>query len=317
MGYEWEDLDDAQFERVVVELARELFGLGVQSFATGKDGGRDARYEGTAQAFPSSSAAWTGVTVFQAKHTNGTNTHFSDPTFSGDKKDSVLSEELPRIKKLHDAGSVDNYFLVANRRLGAITHEALKQRISEGSGLTAAKIFLAGTEYLDEMLHRFPEILSRARVDPLAGPLLVSSADLAEVILALAREFDLTASPADAPVVDRVSFDDKNRINGMTETFANALLRRYLAFTRQIEDFLANPGNSELREMYQSAVDDFQLKLIAHHQEGQPFDNVFNYLFDLLVHRDGVLARNRRLTRAMLFYMYWHCDIGRTSDADS
>lgn len=39
MGYPWEDLDDAQFERVVVEIARELFGIGVQSFAAGRDGG--------------------------------------------------------------------------------------------------------------------------------------------------------------------------------------------------------------------------------------------------------------------------------------
>lgn len=317
MGYAWEDLDDAQFERVVVELVRIQFGVGIQSFASGKDGGRDARFEGTAQQFPSTTGPWTGVTVFQAKHTSAINTHYSDSEFSGDSDSSVLSKELPRIRALVVSGSLDNYFLVSNRRLGAITHENLKKKITAETGLEGSQIFVAGIEYLNEMLHHYPNILESARIDPLDGPLLVSSQELAEVIIAMAQEFNVTARSEESQVVDRISYKDKNRINLMSPEFADALLKNYLQETKRIEDFLANPANVEYRELYESTVEEFQLKIIATQTSERPFDKVFNYLTDLLFSRDGVLSKNRSLTRATLFYMYWHCDIGRSNDVDA
>ena len=83
MGYSFEDLDDSQFERLVVQCARKLFGAGVVSFCAGVDGGRDARFTGTADRYPSAAGPWTGKTIIQAKHTNATNVHFGDPGFSG------------------------------------------------------------------------------------------------------------------------------------------------------------------------------------------------------------------------------------------
>ncbi|WP_230956777.1 ABC-three component system protein [Xylella fastidiosa] len=39
-------------------------------------------------------------------------------------------------------------------------------------------------------------------------------------------------------------------------------------------------------------------------------------LMDMLFNRDSVLAQSgyRSLTRALLFYMYWNCDIGKKVD---
>lgn len=317
MGYAFEDLDDAQFERIVVQLARKQFGLAAQGFATGPDGGRDARFIGVAAQFPSSNSPWDGTTVFQAKHTNATNVHFSDAAFSGDNDSSVLSEEILRIAKLVEAGELDNYYLVANRRLGAIAHSAIVARISAECGIPIARIFLAGQEYLDEMLHQFPDLLSLARVDPIDGPLLVSSYDLAEVILALSTGLDAKASTPAITPIERTSYEDKNHLNGMTETFAKELQRRYLPLTRQVDEFLADPANGLVTDLYDGAVEELQLKIIAKRDEFPDFDNLFNHLFDTLVDRDGVLSKSRRLTRAMLFYMYWHCDIGKSLNADA
>ena len=119
MGYPFEDLDDSQFERLVVQCARKLFGMGVISFAAGVDGGRDARFTGIAERYPSSTGPWSGKTIIQAKHTNYTNAHVSDANFSGDSDSSVLSIEVLRIKKLAESGDLDNYILFTNRRLGA------------------------------------------------------------------------------------------------------------------------------------------------------------------------------------------------------
>ena len=69
--------------------------------------------------------------------------------------------------------------------------------------------------------------------------------------------------------------------------------------------------------MYESVVDEFQLKIIAKRKDYQTFDEVMEYLVDLLFNRDPVLRQHahKRLTRAVLFYMYWNCDIGEVGDA--
>ncbi|MEU1747099.1 ABC-three component system protein [Micromonospora arida] len=317
MGYPYEDLDDSQFERLVVQCMRVLFGDGVQSFAAGRDGGRDARFDGTAAKFPSTAAPWTRITIGQAKHTNAINAHFSDLDFSGDAESSVLSEEIPRIRKLVDNDEIHNYILFSNRRLGGVTHPHIIARLAKETSLHKSQIFLAGVEYMDDMLHAYPDIIRRARIDPVDGPLLVSSYELAEVILGIAKGINASPPLEDAPVVDRVTYDEKNRINGMTPEFAQHLKKLYLSETHGISRFLANPANIDTLRLYEGAVEEFQLKIVASRKDYQSFDKVFHYLVDFLFKRDGVLSRYKRLTRAMIFYMYWHCDIGETPDAQA
>lgn len=167
------------------------------------------------------------------------------------------------------------------------------------------------------MLHQFPDVIGLARIDPLEGPLLVSSYDLAEVILALAEELNALSPPSPASDIERTTYKEKNRLNNMSEEFARTLQRNYLALTRQIDDFLADPANELALNRYQGAVEELQLKIIAVRTENTNFDAVFNHLIDTMIARDGVLSGNRRLTRAMLFYMYWHCDIGKGIDANA
>lgn len=317
MAFQYEDLDDSQFERLIVECARKLFGTGVQEFAAGPDGGRDARFEGTAEMFPSSNAPWEGITVFQAKHTIAINAHYADKDFSGDSASAVLTQEIPRIKKLVDEKEVDNYFLASNRRLGGVSAPRIKKRIAEETGLPSPRIYLVGIEYLDNMLHRHRDLLNLARIDPIDGPLVVSSFDLAEVMLAIAEQLQAPLPEFDAAVVDRVSYDEKNDLNGMTPKFSQHLMRKYLVYADEIEDFLARPENALSLEYYRASVDEFQEKIIANRKDYQSFDKVFNHLADLLRSRNGILASNAKLLKAVLFYMYWNCDIGEVVDADA
>jgi hypothetical protein len=96
----------------------------------------------------------------------------------------------------------------------------------------------------------------------------------------------------------------------MSATYAKELRTRYLKETPQISDFLAAPENFELQRKYETVVEEFQLQIVAKRKDYQTFDEVMNYLTQLLFERDVVLRGNKRLTRAMLFYMYWMCDIG-------
>lgn len=82
-----------------------------------------------------------------------------------------------------------------------------------------------------------------------------------------------------------------------------------------MKDFLEDPQNEEIQELYQESVEDFQLRFVIPKQQNlEVFDTIFNELVELLICRDFILSRNRRLTRIMVFYMYWNCDIGISKD---
>ena len=48
MKFDYEELSDAQFEKLVVFLCQRLRGSSVQGVANGPDGGRDAMFAGSA-----------------------------------------------------------------------------------------------------------------------------------------------------------------------------------------------------------------------------------------------------------------------------
>lgn len=318
MKFAYEDLSDDQFEVLIVLLCQRLLGIAVQGFAKGPDGGRDAKFVGTAELHPSKAAPWVGTVIVQAKHTNGYNRSFSELDFySTSSSNTVVGKEVPRIKKLRDAKQLDHYMLFANRRLTGNSETEIRDHIATKCGIPASSIYLCGLEQLELWLKRFPEVAQEANLDAVDSPLIVSPDDLAEVVQALARQKDgLTALLDDPPTV-RVTYEEKNALNNMTVAYAKEQRRKFLKETAQIRTFLAAPENIELLRMYESVVDEFQLKILAKRKDYQTFDEVMEYLVDLLFNRDPVLRQHahKRLTRAILFYMYWNCDIGEVDDA--
>lgn len=318
MKFAYEDLSDDQFEKLIVFLCQRLLGISVQGFAKGPDGGRDAKFVGTAERHPSTAAPWVGTTIVQAKHTNGYNRNFSESDFfSTSAANTVLGKEIPRIKKLRDAKQLDYYMLFANRRLAGNAESEIREYLAKQCGIPAASIYLCGLEQLDVLLKTFPDVAVKADLDPIDSPLIVSPDDLADVVQALARQKDGISAVLDDPPTARVTYEQKNLLNNMSAEYAKAQRRKYLKETAQIRAFLAAPENLDLLHMYESVVDEFQLKIVAKRKDYQTFDDVMEYLVDLLFGRDPVLRQHahRRLTRAMLFYMYWNCDIGEVSDA--
>lgn len=318
MKFVYEDLGDDQFERLVVLLCQRLLGVSVQGFAKGPDGGRDAKFVGTAELHPSKAAPWSGTIIIQAKHTNGYNRNFSESDFfSASAVNTVLGKEIPRIRKLRNAKQLDHYMMFANRRLAGNAETEICDYIASQCGIPASSIYLCGLEQLEVWLKRFPEVAKEADLDPVDSPLTVSPDDLAEVVLALARQKDEVLELLDDPPTTRVTYEQKNALNNMSAEYAKEQLRKYLKETAQIRRFLAAPENLELLRMYESVVDEFQLKIIAKRKDYQTFDKVMEYLVDLLFSRDPVLRKytHKRLMRAVLFYMYWNCDIGERGDA--
>lgn len=292
----------------------------LQGFAKGPDGGRDAKFVGTAELHPSKAAPWVGTTIVQAKHTNGYNRNFYESDFfSASAVNTVLGKEIPRIKKLREAKQLDHYMLFANRRLTGNAETEIRDHIASQCGIPVSSIYLCGLEQLEIWLKRFPEVAKEADLDPVDSPLTVSPDDLAEVVQALARQKDSMVALLDDPPTARVTYEQKNALNDMSAEYAKAQRRKYLKETAQIRAFLAAPENLDLMRMYESVVDEFQLKIIAKRKDYQTFNEVMEYLVDLLFNRDPVLRQHahKRLTRAVLFYMYWNCDIGEVDDASA
>lgn len=318
MKFPYEDLSDGQFESFIVLLCQRLLGISVQGFARGPDGGRDAKFVGTAELHPSKAEPWAGTTIIQAKHTYGYNRIFSESDFfSTTSANTVLGNEIRRMKKLRAAKQLDHYMLFANRRLAGNAETEIREYIASQCEIPASSVYLCGLEQLEIWLKRFPEVAKEANLDPVDSPLIVSPDDLAEVVQALARQRDSVSALLDDPPTERISYEQKNVLNNMSAEYAKAQRRKYLKETAQIRSFLAAPENLELLRMYESIVDEFQLKIIAKRKDYQTFDNILEYVVDLLFNRDPVLRQHahRRLTRAMLFYMYWNCDIGEVGDA--
>ena len=90
MKWAYENLSDKQFEKLVLFICQRLLGVGVQGFADGRDGGRDAKFVGTAELHPSRNSPWTGTTIVQAKHTNGYNRQFGETDFFNSKSNNTI-----------------------------------------------------------------------------------------------------------------------------------------------------------------------------------------------------------------------------------
>ncbi len=320
MKFAYEDLSEDQFEKLIVLLCQRLLGMSVKGFAKGPDGGRDAKFVGTAELHPSTASPWSGTVIVQAKHTNGYNRHFGEADFYSSKsEDTVIGKELPRIVKLCAANQLDHYMLFANRRLAGNADQNITQQIAQKCGLSQGSVYLCGLEQLELFMKQFPKVPGLAELDPVDSPLIVSPDELAIVVQAIAsHEADLSAV-LDAPPVERTSYEVKNAVNNMTVEYAAALRKRYLKDTAQIRTFLAAPENLEILKSYEATAEEFQMKIISKRKNFQNFDAVMEYLLDLLFQRDPILRQkhHKRLTRAVLFYMYWNCDIGEVTDVEA
>lgn len=312
--YRYEELSPSQFENLVVDICRCLIGKGTRGFSEGPDGGRDARFDGVTDDYPSKREPWAGTTIIQAKHTSRMNASYSDIDFKG--SGSVLDKEIPRIKKLIELKKLDHYLLFANRKLGANTDDEIVSRIASECGLALCDVHIAGVEEIDDLLARYPEISKRHYLDLLSAPLRITRDNLAEVIEAMHEAVNTAdANPIDEPV-KRTSLKRKNELNGVSEDEIAPIRKLYLKDTRVIEDFLSNPMNHELLRKYNEAIEELNVRLPNLIELHGGFMGAWHAVYDIMVDHEEVLRRNNRLVRAVQFYMYWNCDFGRSDDGD-
>jgi hypothetical protein len=81
-SFPYENLNDEEFETLVISICQEVLGIGCKTFSPGRDGAKDSWFTGTATLYPSTASPWSGKFNIQAKHTSIYNASCSDNEFS-------------------------------------------------------------------------------------------------------------------------------------------------------------------------------------------------------------------------------------------
>lgn len=313
MNYNYSELSPTQFEHLVIHLCYELFGMGAETFSDGPDGGRDSRFQGLAQIYPSATRPWDGLTIIQAKHTTSYNCKFNDPDFfNPSSENATITLEAQKIKKLIRDDGISNYVIFSNRKLPANANEKIKSYISEQSGLGMENIGLMGVETMGNYFKRFPYIAKNIDLNPYDLPLNIQPDDLADIIVSIKDALPDIKKKNLEPNLERTDFVSKNRINNLSNSYASTILKKLGDFY-EIEDFLSMPENEEYQQKYIETAEELHAKICVYKNNEHVFDQVIENTIELILNRDNDCKRNKALTRTMIYYMYYKCDIGENN----
>jgi len=302
-------LHDNEFEQLVTLICRQILGAGVTSFAQGPDGGKDAKFTGTATAFPSITAPAYGWFIIQAKHTSNPIASCSDYEF----ETTLIGKEIPKIKRQFDEGRLTHYILFTNRKKSGGQEDAIPDQIKADTGVS--HVWLRGLEDIERELLHYPEIVKLSGLDKLRSPIQFMPDDIRDVILAfhthrlaIATAFDSQHDFRDYPGMPR-----KNLINGLSETyFKEYILADSEPRFPEIRRFLENPRNCDLAAKYHATANELKGQIITHRQQFVTFDEALEHVYQLMHERSPQLqsAAPRLLTKVFIHYMYVDCDIG-------
>ena len=306
MNYPLYDLSWQEFEDVTISICEEILGVGTIKFTDGKDGGRDAKFTGIANHFPSNASPWNGKFIIQAKHTTNMIASCSDSEFN-----TLLKKEVKSIKALKDDNKIENYIMFTNRKLTGLQDPKIEDFIEEELDINNQ---ILGVERIQKWLQDYPQIAKKHKLDNLLLPLQFYEEDLKDIIVSFS---DIDFSNDDLQEIqrknDKIKIEYKNDLNKLSKEYFNNSLKRSMKDFTEIEHFFKSPKNKKLAKMYDNTIDDIQSKILVKRSDFHTFEEIIEYLYDYMLNKQELFLKdNRRLIRVFLHYMYFHCDIGIT-----
>lgn len=307
MAIPYEDLNDDDFELLTYRICTHILGIATEAFAKGPDGGRDARFEGCPLQFQS----WNGKVIVQAKHVNAPNASFSAKDFYSLSENSLIRKETKKVKKLRSSGKLDYYILFANRRKTPTASEKIRDYISKEAGIPSQNIVLYGLVELNEFCRKFPDVLEGLFFPNFGAPLQASPDEIEIVIDELCNFISLHDIKIKKVKIQRVPFKEKNEVNGLAEEQARWIYMNSADQDKAIRDFLSFPGNENYARKYAEAANELQGKVLEYIKEPDyDFFKLFKRLLESLFEHSEQLKGMKPLTKALLGYMYFNCDLG-------
>lgn len=297
------------FEKIVVRICQDVLGISVTGFAKGKDGGKDGRFEGKSQKYPSAVESWDGKFVIQAKHTTNSEASCSDNDFYGNRT-SVINLEIEKIKKLKIQNEVDNYLCFTNRKLTGNKEFEIRNAIKNESRI--GNIGIHGIEFIEDNLTK--EIIRQFGLNRNIIPFEFYEKDIQEVIILFGQEAEKLKEKAPLNRGDfyRPSIGVKNRLNDLSENyFKNVIQDNSLKYFKQIEDFLKDPINNKFAKSYEATAFELKQKIEVNRDDLEKFEKAFEYIYLFIFDENSnEIIEHRNLIYVFLHFMYYNCDIG-------
>ncbi|MFK7950021.1 MAG: ABC-three component system protein [Saprospiraceae bacterium] len=308
MNYRLEDISPDDFEELVNELCQRILGTGMVSFSSGRDGGRDGRFSGTANKFPSETEKWSGRFIIQSKHTEDYQASCSDKTFHGNKT-SIVNKEIERLKKLIKDEVIDNYIIFTNRKETGSREDAIKYIKKETK---IRNVDIIGKATLHSWLSQNRDIVKRFGLDKFTMPIEFYDKDIRNVIVIFHDTLPKLSKERDL-VLKRPNIETKNKINNLDKEYFEYVLKSDLnRYRNQILNFLENPINVEFAQYYEDTVLELKRVIETHRENFDNFKLVFDFLTKYLMDKEPEkLKKYRNTIPAFFHFMYYQCDIGR------
>jgi hypothetical protein len=311
MDYRLENLSSDDFEELVNQLCQSVLGMGTVRFSKGKDGGRDGRFEGTAQSYPSAAEPWQGKFIIQAKHTSSHQASCSDSAFFGQQK-SLVNTEIEKVKRLCANGEVENYLLFTNRKETSSRDHAVAH-IKRETGLQNVDII--GRKTLHSWLAQNDGIARRFKIGWYALPLTLTEFDIKDVITAFGNQMEAIKQIhiiTEEALLVNTPKDEKNELNQLSPSYYhNQVAGRSLQYFAQIDDFLQR--DDDLANIYYNFAAELSNKIAIKRKSFDQFEDIFAYLYDLIFEENRIaLKKDKRLIWVFLHHLYFNCHIGQT-----
>jgi len=303
MKYPLENLaSDKEFEDLVALICEKILGMGTNIFSVGKDGGKDGKFVGKANNFPSEAEPWEGKIIIQAKHTQRPNASCSDSDFQKILKNDVI----PSIKKLLKNNGIDYYLLFTNRKLSGIKDTKIEDLFKQHTGVENRVL---GLERIDLWLSEFPEIAKTLNLNRLLLPIEFNEEDLKDIVLTFSK---LDVKKGDLPEIpEERDIEKKNELNRLSKNYFDNVIKKNMPYFEQIRNFLSEPNNKELLNKYENTIDDLNEEITINRDEYEKFEMILNHLYKIVLSKFPELNSKRALIRVFLHYMYYNCDIGK------
>lgn len=302
--YPFHQLGDEEFEDLICHICFNILGTGTFVFAAGKDGGRDAIFEGVASKYPSEKSPLSGKFVVQAKWTSNPVASCSDSEFS-----RLVDGEKPKLIKLKASGELEHYLIFTNRKKPAGKGKSLEKDLKSTLSLKSAHIL--GLENLHLWMINFPGIWTNLGFDRFDRHLKFQTSDLIDVVTAFHQVIKAKTSPPASgfPYKPKI---EKNKINNLSHAYYEFIKSNSLPYFAEIENFLKNPRNDEFRALYEDTAHEIKGKIITSSTRFSNFDEVLTSIAEYVTTNNATLRGKRRFVSIFLHYMYYTCDIGQS-----
>lgn len=311
MDYRLELLDDKKFEDLTNTICQKILGTGIIVFSEGKDGGRDGKFTGTANNFPSNTEPWKGKFIIQAKKTSNSQASCSDSDF-----EKLINLEIPKIKKLKQDGLIDNYLIFTNRKYSGLKGEKLLEKIKKETGLENIEII--GKKTINDIyLNQNKDIVKLFELDKHHIPFDFSDEEIKDIILEFKKQLHEIADTIKAKVeevkydFDKIEIEEKNLKNLLSkEYYENEILGKSLLEFSNIQGFLEDEKNSDLRDYYFDITTELSGLITLKRDNFHIFDEILVFIYHKIADGSKELKGGKRHIYTLLHYMYMNCEIG-------